>query len=148
MVGHTGPDHNRGKETNNMGLTGDPKLDTPPNGDEPQKDATVREFIGSGKALMEKFISMEEANESVGNAHIDFIEGKGWNIKVEQGTVIGWLWLKIQNMQEQLANQQGLLWAAGQQVNQMRLVLQQQERTESGLIVAPPGAQVPKGPPR
>lgn len=104
---------------------------------EPPSD-TVRDFIASGQALQTKFISIAETEASAGNANIEPVENEGWNITVEKGTVMGWLWLKVQNLQEKLVSQAGLLHAAGLQVQQMRVQLAQTERSESGLIV-PPG---------
>lgn len=106
---------------------------------EPPPDP-VRSFIDSGEALKKKFISIEEVRSSEGEAKVEPEPGKGWHITVENGTVTGWLFLMVNNLQQQLAAKEGLLFAAGMQVDQMKRQLAGEvrepgQRHKSGLVL-------------
>lgn len=57
---------------------------------------------------------------------------EGVAFRVEKGSVLGWFLLRIANLEQALASQEGLLFAAGQEVQRLR---QELARKSGGLVI-------------
>lgn len=101
---------------------------------------------GGGKRT--HFITFEEMQGSQGEANfqekVDRKERPGVLITVQQGTVVGWLMLRLRAIESQLFSQAGLITAAGTEISRLHEKYEPEEtqpaETSGGLLV-PPGAK-------
>lgn len=106
---------------------------------------------GGGKRVV--FITEDDIRASAGEAKIEPKQDRkgreGLLVSVGQGTVVGWLLLKIRNLEEQNMSLQGQMFAAGMTIQGLRAALGKkapggllvpQGASESGLVL-PPGSE-------